>query len=82
MNGFFDRPVTFADISELPWPIEGRPQWTRSGAKQALFDTNYIPTIFINGNRTRNGPYDQEPSGHQDEWQFDYILANEVKTFN
>ncbi|KAF9402999.1 hypothetical protein BGZ94_004753 [Podila epigama] len=48
-NDFIDRPITYADIPELPWPIEKDPQWTRGGPKQALFDTNYIPTVFVQG---------------------------------
>ncbi|KAF9976315.1 hypothetical protein BGZ65_007886, partial [Modicella reniformis] len=80
-NDFFNRPVTYADIPELPWPIEDRPQWTRSGPKQALFDINYIPTIFINGNAAEMDPVIKSAAGTNMTVSLTYILANEVKTF-
>ncbi|CDH57008.1 hypothetical protein RO3G_11882 [Lichtheimia corymbifera JMRC:FSU:9682] len=51
-NDFFNRPVTYANIPELPWPIADNPQWTRGGDEPPMFDTNYIPTIFMNGDPT------------------------------
>lgn len=29
-----------------------QPQWTRGGDEPPMFDTNYIPTIFMNGDPT------------------------------
>ncbi|ORX55643.1 hypothetical protein DM01DRAFT_1366842 [Hesseltinella vesiculosa] len=46
-NDFFDRPITYANLPELPWPIPNR--WARGGPETALFDSNYIPSIFVTG---------------------------------
>jgi hypothetical protein len=49
----------------LPWPIEKDPQWTKKGAKQAIFDENYIPTVFFTAdaaavdNLVKNVPKDK-----------------------
>ncbi|KAI8061680.1 coth protein-domain-containing protein [Gongronella butleri] len=48
-NDFYNRPITYANIPELPWPIKNNSQWTRGGAPTAGFDSNYIPTIFVQG---------------------------------
>ncbi|KAG0214749.1 hypothetical protein BGX33_001866 [Mortierella sp. NVP41] len=80
-NDFLDRPITYANIPELPWPIEKNPQWTRSGAKQPLFDTNYIPTIFANGDGARLDSLIATPVADKVPVTLTFILANEVKTF-
>ncbi|KAI7854721.1 coth protein-domain-containing protein [Circinella umbellata] len=49
-NDFFNRPITYADIPKLPWPIKDNPQWTRGGSESPMFDTNYIPSIFMTMN--------------------------------
>ncbi|KAI8991964.1 coth protein-domain-containing protein [Mycotypha africana] len=49
LNDFFNRSVTYANIPKLPWPIQNNPQWTRENGKPSLFDENYIPSIFFNG---------------------------------
>ncbi|KAI9491602.1 coth protein-domain-containing protein [Zychaea mexicana] len=46
-NDFFNRQVTYANIPKLPWPIKENPQWTRAGPESPMFDTNYIPSIFM-----------------------------------
>ncbi|CAO3622269.1 unnamed protein product [Cunninghamella blakesleeana] len=51
LNDFFQRPITYANIPELPWPIKDNAQWTRGGKPTALFDSNYIPSVFINGDK-------------------------------
>ncbi|KAF9203297.1 hypothetical protein BGZ49_006557 [Haplosporangium sp. Z 27] len=78
---FLNRPVTYADIPELPWPIENNPQWTRSGAKQSIFDSNYIPTIFVNGNANDLNSLIANPTNVTYAVNVTYVLANEVKTF-
>ncbi|KAK3815109.1 MAG: coth protein-domain-containing protein, partial [Benniella sp.] len=80
LNDFFDRPITYANIPELPWPIEKNPQWTRSGAKQPLFDTNYIPTIFIVGDKAQLDGLIQVPVSTKFPVTMTVILSNEVKT--
>ncbi|KAI9278521.1 hypothetical protein BDA99DRAFT_9338 [Phascolomyces articulosus] len=49
-NDFYNRQVTYADIPKLPWPIKDNPQWTRGGPESPMFDTNYIPSIFMTMN--------------------------------
>lgn len=48
-NEFFGRPITYANIPQLPRPLDNGKQWTRSDKDPDLFDTNYIPTIFVTG---------------------------------
>ncbi|KAF9347793.1 hypothetical protein BGX26_000750 [Mortierella sp. AD094] len=81
-NDFLNRPVTYADIPELPWPIANNPQWTRSGPKQPIFDINYIPTIFVNGNPSDLNSLIANPTTTQYPVTMTYVLANEVKTFS
>ncbi|KAG0356969.1 hypothetical protein BG005_004054 [Podila minutissima] len=80
-NDFYERPVTYANIPELPWPIEENPQWTRSGAKQPLFDTNYIPTIFVNGDAGQLNSLIATPVADKSTVTLTVVLANQVKTF-
>ncbi|KAF9570257.1 hypothetical protein EC968_002028 [Mortierella alpina] len=79
-NDFFNRPVTYADIPQLPTVFE--PLWERSGPKQALFDSNYIPTIWVLGDRDAFNSLIQEP--HR-EWIKDttvtFFTADAQKTF-
>ncbi|KAG0355062.1 coth protein-domain-containing protein [Gamsiella multidivaricata] len=81
-NDFLDRPVTYANIPELPWPIENDPQWTRSGPKQPIFDSNYIPTIFVNGNSADLDSLIANPVATQYPVTLTFVLASEVKTFS
>ncbi|KAF9928212.1 hypothetical protein FBU30_002555 [Linnemannia zychae] len=80
-NDFLDRPITYANIPELPWPIEKNPQWTRSGPKQPIFDTNYIPTIFANGPADQLNSLVANPTSTKIPVTLTIVLANEVKTF-
>ncbi|KAF9084560.1 hypothetical protein BGX27_003762 [Mortierella sp. AM989] len=80
-NDFLNRPVTYADIPELPSPIEKNPTWTRSGPKQPLFDTNYIPTIFVNGNPSDLNGLIVNPAKDKFSVTLTFVLASEVKTF-
>ncbi|KAI9264813.1 coth protein-domain-containing protein [Sporodiniella umbellata] len=50
LNDFFDRPLTYANIPPLPRPLDNGRQWPRADENPSLFDTNYIPTIIVNGN--------------------------------
>ncbi|KAJ8659409.1 hypothetical protein O0I10_004771, partial [Lichtheimia ornata] len=49
-NDVYSRPVTYADLPDLPHPIKKDPQWTRGGPKGDIWDDHYIPSIFITGN--------------------------------
>ncbi|KAI9256702.1 coth protein-domain-containing protein [Sporodiniella umbellata] len=49
LNDFFGRPITYANITDLPRPLDNGKHWTRADKNPDLFDTNYIPTIVVNG---------------------------------
>ncbi|RCH81562.1 hypothetical protein CU098_006773, partial [Rhizopus stolonifer] len=82
LNDFANRPVTYANIPQLPWPIEKEPQWTRKGAKEPIFDENYIPTVFFTGdasavdNLVKNVPKDKVTGA------LTFIGSDYVNTFN
>ncbi|KAI8073054.1 coth protein-domain-containing protein [Gongronella butleri] len=48
-NDFFNRPVTYANIPKLPTVI-GENDWDKAIPPGPIWDTNYIPTVFVNGN--------------------------------
>ncbi|CAO3590529.1 unnamed protein product [Absidia cylindrospora] len=81
-NDFFNRPITYANIPQLPWPIKTNPQWTRGGDPTPLFDSNYIPSVFINGdaaqisNLVKNVPADLASV------KFTLVDAESVHSFN
>ncbi|KAG0296405.1 hypothetical protein BGZ98_000979 [Dissophora globulifera] len=80
-NDFLNRPVTYANIPNMPWPIEKDPQWTRSGPKQSIFDTNFIPTIFVNGNPNDLNTLIAAPISTKYPVTLTFILANESVSF-
>ncbi|ORX60516.1 hypothetical protein DM01DRAFT_317269 [Hesseltinella vesiculosa] len=49
-NDFFDRPVTYADIPKLPTAI-GVNDWDRAIEPGSIWDTNYIVSVFVNGDK-------------------------------
>ncbi|KAI9279312.1 coth protein-domain-containing protein [Sporodiniella umbellata] len=65
LNDFYNRPVTYANIPQLPNPIQTNPQWTRSGKKSEIFDDNYVPSVFFHAddsqvqNLVKNVPADK-----------------------
>ncbi|CAO3596830.1 unnamed protein product [Absidia cylindrospora] len=81
-NDFYNRPVTYANIPQLPWPIKTNPQWTRGGDPTPLFDSNYIPSVFITGdaaeldNLVKNVPKGDVKA------KFTLVEADNVHTFN
>ncbi|KAG0768628.1 hypothetical protein G6F57_003424 [Rhizopus arrhizus] len=49
-NEFFNRPVTYAtNIPELP-SILTEGSWTRGDTSNPIWDSNYVPSIFVTGN--------------------------------
>ncbi|KAI8360818.1 coth protein-domain-containing protein [Blakeslea trispora] len=48
-NDFFARPTTIGSIPALPRPLDNGREWTKADKNPDLFDTNYIPSIFVNG---------------------------------
>ncbi|KAL1930961.1 hypothetical protein VTP01DRAFT_10098 [Rhizomucor pusillus] len=81
-NDFFNRSVTYANIPELPWPIKDKPQWTRGGSQAAIFDTNYIPSIFIVGDKAEMDNLVKNVPADLYNVQFTIITAEDVQTFN
>ncbi|KAF9276842.1 hypothetical protein BGZ68_009709 [Mortierella alpina] len=78
-NDFVNRPITYADIPDLPI-VE--PLWTRSGPRQALFDSRYIPTIWVTADSAAVNSLVEKP--HK-KWingaSLTFILADQIKTF-
>ncbi|KAF9319751.1 hypothetical protein BGZ91_004884 [Linnemannia elongata] len=81
-NEFLDRPISYANIPELPWPVEKDPQWTRGAPKQAIFDTNYIPTLFASGPAADLDSLVATPTSTKIPVTMTIVLANEVKTLS
>lgn len=58
-----------------------QPQWTRSGPKQSIFDTNYIPTLWVQGDKASLDKLISTPTLDKQSVTLTFILANEIKTF-
>ncbi|KAI8388794.1 coth protein-domain-containing protein [Radiomyces spectabilis] len=80
-NDFFDRPVTYANIPQLPNPIKDNP-WTRGDGPQPLFDSNYIPTVFVNGDAAQIDNLVKNVPGDLLNVKLTFIGPEEVNTFN
>ncbi|CAO3574125.1 unnamed protein product [Mortierella alpina] len=78
-NDFVNRPVTYADIPHLS-AVE--PLWTRSGPKQALFDTNYIPTLWVRADPAKVNTLVKKPHKKWIEGAtLTFITADGIETF-
>ncbi|KAI8141865.1 coth protein-domain-containing protein [Fennellomyces sp. T-0311] len=80
-NDFYNRPITYADIPKLPWPIKENPQWTRGGPESPMFDTNYIPTIFMTMNQGEMDTLVKTVPATLYSAKFTFIGPEEVLTF-
>lgn len=47
-NEFYNRPVTYANIPDLP-AILTAGSWSRGAVSDPIWDSNYIPSIFVTG---------------------------------
>ncbi|KAI9299448.1 hypothetical protein BJ944DRAFT_245235, partial [Cunninghamella echinulata] len=81
MNDFYNRPVTYADIPRLPNVI-GSNNWDRAAGPGPIWDTNYIPSVFINGNPKEMKSLIQDLSNKIYSVKFTIIDANDVHTFD
>jgi hypothetical protein len=50
-NEFYGRPITYNNLPALPRPLDNDKQWTRADSDPRIFDINYIPTVFVNGDQ-------------------------------
>ncbi|KAG0222213.1 hypothetical protein BGW42_006802 [Actinomortierella wolfii] len=80
-NDFANRSRTYGDIPELPWPIADRPQWTRGGKPHSIWDSNYIPTIWVQGEAGPLNALVTAPHKNKVPVTLTVVLANEIKTF-
>ncbi|ORE11836.1 hypothetical protein BCV72DRAFT_219089 [Rhizopus microsporus var. microsporus] len=80
-NDFINRPVTYANLPQLPWPIENNPQWTRKGPKPEIFDDNYIPTVFFQGDDTQVTNLVKNVPADRVSGTLTFIGSNYVHTF-
>ncbi|KAF7727368.1 hypothetical protein EC973_007611 [Apophysomyces ossiformis] len=80
-NDFHNRPVTYANIPKLPWPIKDN-MWQRSDGDVMSFDDNYIPTIFMNGDAAELDNLVKNVPATTHKVKFTFIGPDEVKVFN
>ncbi|KAI9315743.1 coth protein-domain-containing protein [Dichotomocladium elegans] len=80
-NDFFNRTVTYANIPSFPWPINENSQWTRGGPKAPMFDTNYVPSIFMTGNPDEMNTLVKTVPATRYTVKFTFIGPEEVLTY-
>ncbi|KAG0165278.1 hypothetical protein DFQ28_011071 [Apophysomyces sp. BC1034] len=80
-NDFHNRPVTYANIPKLPWPIKDN-MWSRSDGDVAMFDDNYIPTVFMTGNAAELDNLVKNVPADLYKVKFTFIGPEEVKEFS
>ncbi|KAL0097534.1 secreted coth spore-coat protein domain-containing protein [Phycomyces blakesleeanus] len=81
-NDFFSRPVTYANIPKLPWPITENPQWTRGGSNQEMWDDNYIPSIFMTGDAAELSDLVANVPATMSTVKFTFIGPETVRVYN
>ncbi|KAI8369366.1 coth protein-domain-containing protein [Radiomyces spectabilis] len=80
-NDFFGREVTYANIPDLPHPIPDHP-WTREGNEDApMWDSNYIPSIFITGDSSDMEHLVKNVSKKKYPAKFTFIGPDQVHVF-
>ena len=81
LNEFFGRQVTYAtDIPELPF-ILAEGAWDRGSTKHSIWDSNYIPSIFVTGDRDSMEELIVNVTDSTFKTKITYITANDVTTF-
>ncbi|KAI9013891.1 coth protein-domain-containing protein [Phycomyces nitens] len=81
-NDFFSRPVTYANIPKLPWPIAENPQWTRGGSNQEMWDDNYIPSVFMTGDAAELSNMVTNVPATMSTVKFTFIGPETVRVYN
>ncbi|KAI8086447.1 coth protein-domain-containing protein [Halteromyces radiatus] len=80
LNDIYERPVTYANIPELP-TIIGQKDWTRAIEPGPIWDVNYIPSVFVNANPSDVKSLIKGLSDKIYKAKITIIDANEVHTF-
>ncbi|ORZ24092.1 coth protein-domain-containing protein [Absidia repens] len=79
-NDFYDRPVTYANIPALPQAIE-KDNWTRAIEPGAIWDINYVPSVFIQGNQDDMDSLVKDLSKNIYKAKITFIDADDVHTY-
>jgi hypothetical protein len=80
-NDFFNRPITYANIPKLPRPLDNGKEWTRADQEPDLFDTNYIPSIFVHGDPEEMNQLIQQVPKQKYTTQLTFVGKDYVKSF-
>lgn len=80
---FLAFPMAATDVTDtMSYCPSPQPQWTRGGSQAAIFDTNYIPSIFIVGDKAEMDNLVKNVPADLYNVQFTIITAEDVQTFN
>ncbi|KAI8377328.1 coth protein-domain-containing protein [Blakeslea trispora] len=81
LNEFFGRQLTYAtDIPELP-SILTEGAWDRGSTNHSIWDSNYIPSIFVTGDRDSMEELIVNVTDSTFKTKITYITAKDVSTF-
>lgn len=81
-NEFFGRPYTLGNLEELPRPLDNGKEWTRADQNPDLFDTNYIPTIFVTGNPEEMNNLVENTPKNKYKVELTFVGKDYIKTFS
>lgn len=80
-NEFYNRPITYAtNIPELP-SILSNGSWTRASTNDSIWDSNYVPSIFITGDATEMNNLIENVPETTYKAKITFIDPDNVKTF-
>ncbi|CAO3638212.1 unnamed protein product [Cunninghamella blakesleeana] len=80
-NDFYNRKVTYADIPKLPTVI-GKNDWDKAIAPGDIWDTNYIPSVFVTIDDETKNELVVELSEEIFDAKISIIDAHQVHSFN
>ncbi|KAI8061228.1 coth protein-domain-containing protein [Thamnidium elegans] len=79
-NEFYNRPVTYANIPDLP-TILTTGSWNRGAVSDPIWDSNYIPSIFVTGNPEEMNDLIENVPKTTYKAKITFIGPDEVNTF-
>ncbi|KAI9259037.1 coth protein-domain-containing protein [Sporodiniella umbellata] len=78
-NEFFERPVTYANLPTIP-KILSEGSWTRGDQTDALWDSNYVPSVFVTGAASEMNNLIENVAKETYKTKITYIDAEKVTT--
>ncbi|KAI8985350.1 coth protein-domain-containing protein [Pilobolus umbonatus] len=79
---YFARPVTYNNLPRLPTVLNNGMEWKRATLNPDIYDDNYIPTIFIDGDSVKmNDIVDNVPKKHI-KVDVTFVARDYVQTFS